>query len=172
MKAAVIMAAFMLVMVAVGFLMIFDHRRTMGHLTARPIPDGSISDEFLAEVTIVVKGRRIGIDRGVVWFSEGLMGFSGPATSFVLAAWDVELQRVGRMATMTESAIPAGALLLVESPKPAYLLIQPLGRNRAAFRRRLIRFERESMGEDEERIWPPLHLYTAEPKPIEKAVRS
>jgi len=138
---------------------------------ASAMPDGVVADEFTVEITIVANGRRLGSDRGIVWFAEGLMGFSGSATSFVLADWAFELIRAQRRATMSEHAVPAGALLLIDAPVPAYILVRVLGRGTAAFTRRLRRFERESAAGNAERSWPPLTSYSESPS-IETVVRS
>ncbi|GEM_PF-5821513 len=37
--------------------------------------DGALGEQCSVEVTVVVENRRIGTDRGVVWFVDDLMGF-------------------------------------------------------------------------------------------------
>ena len=136
----------------------------------RRLTDYAFGDQYVVTIEIYVGGRSIGTDRGVVWFSEGLMGFSGQATAFVLAARDVEYQPTGRLATLDEPAIPAGAIELVNAPRPTIIQFQPLGAGIADLYKRLRKFERETAAAEAERVWPPFTPYSEAPL-IEQAVQ-
>jgi hypothetical protein len=126
-------------------------------LKDKELAENAFGDQYLVEITIGSEQNRLGTDRGILWFSEGLMGFSGDATSFVLAAWDVEVPpKNGRH---RDQKLPLHSIALVDSPVPGYFVIHPLNRDAAEYRKRLERFERESADFDAERTWPPLEPY-------------
>ena len=132
----------------------------------RALVDADLEDQFTAEITIQVGDRRIGADRGVVWFADGLMGFSGRATSFLLAASDVvPLSRNARILWERRSS-PPGALVLVDAPhRNASVFVTPLGRHDRAYRDRLIAFVDAAETPQGERQWPPLAPYVRPNKP-------
>jgi hypothetical protein len=55
----------------------------------RMLEDPSDQSSFLVEVRLSVDGKVIGRDRGVLWFFENAMFFSGYACSFCIATQDV-----------------------------------------------------------------------------------
>ncbi len=128
-------------------------------ITGRDIllSDGDFGDQYLVEVTIVVEGMRIGLDRGAIWFADGVMGFNGRAASFVLAARDLEAQWFIR--GRRNERIPLDALVLVDYDKSAYLSIKPLGNSPRAFRSRLRQFFVAAESPATDRVWPPLTPY-------------
>jgi hypothetical protein len=92
------------------------------------------------------------------------MGFSGEASSFVLAAWDIHLHRSGQAALMGKPAIPAGGIELLGAPVPAHLVVNPVGQGgKKEFTERLRIFEIQSASADAERHWPPLVPYEEAP---------
>lgn len=121
--------------------------------------DGSFGDQYPVDVTIVANGVRIGSDRGVAWFADGLMGFSGGASSFVLASWDVAPRWGTKGRTKSVGAMPEGAIVLVDAPVPSYVVVSPSRTHWKSYRERLHAFEKESAGADAERFWPPLVPY-------------
>jgi len=142
-------------------------------MTARDqaLVDGGFGDQFPVELAIVVQANTIGVDRGVLWFADGLMGFSGSAASFVLASSDLEPTEKGRHHPRSGQPYPAGAILLKRAPQEAYVVIIPLKGHEAGYEARLKRFEDESPTADAERFWPPLHCYVTDDAPfLEPAV--
>ncbi len=134
--------------------------------------DGSFGEQFLVEVTIGTGKAKFGTDRGVLWFSDGLMGFSGAATSFVLSADDIELQyNVGlqRGAKKRDNALRVDAVILKGAPTPGYFVIHPIDRAARTYRKRLHDFVREGAEHEGERVWPPLVPYD-ERKALEAGV--
>ncbi len=136
-------------------------RDRRAHAGDSALVDGGFGEQFPVEIAVVARGQRLGVDRGVVWFADGLMGFSGAASSFVLAAWDVKIRATATPARYGQTPIPAGAIELADSPVPAYLLLEALGTSEAALRERLKRFDKETAAPDAERHWPPLVPYAA-----------
>lgn len=123
----------------------------------RELMDGGFGDQCFVELTIVVDRRRIGADRGVMWFADGLMGFSGRACSFVLAASDLE---VGPTASGANGVrpYPADTLVLVGTPRPSYMVVTPLA-GQEWYRTRLRTFLQDSEPGEGERCFPPLVPY-------------
>ncbi len=64
---------FTVVLLAIKEICLRWPRRRLRALLDRPAE----LDQTLAIVTVIVEGRRIGADRGVVWFADGALGFSG-----------------------------------------------------------------------------------------------
>lgn len=122
--------------------------------------DGAFGDQYPVEVTIVAGGSRLGSDRGVVWFADGLMGFSGRAASFVLAPRDAQVCRTARPKTASRPALPANAIELLDAPVASHLVVHPLGGKEADFWERLRYFEMVKVPIVAERYWPPLVPYS------------
>lgn len=120
--------------------------------------DGGFGEQFLVEMTIVVGDKRLGTDRGVVWFAEGLMGFSGRATAFVLAPRDLRPNLVSKKRE-GKDPLPAGSIVLRGAPREAYIVVTPLGRQRRAYVAGLKRFMWSKKPSQSERCWPPLTRY-------------
>jgi hypothetical protein len=118
--------------------------------------DGAFGDQFLVEVTIVAGKNRLGTDRGVLWFSDNLMGFSGAATSFVLSAKDV---RVEKKALGRDNQLPDNAIILKGAPRTGYFMIHPIGKAAKAYEQRLRAFLIMDVEHEGERVWPPLVPY-------------
>lgn len=118
--------------------------------------DESFGDQYLVEVTIVVGKDRLGTDRGVLWFSDGLMGFSGNATSFVLSGEDIRLQWKNKK---RDTALPSHAILLQGAPRFAYFVVHPIGAAARKCFERLNLFELMGTKHEGERVWPPLVPY-------------
>ncbi|RYG25418.1 hypothetical protein EON82_07180 [bacterium] len=133
--------------------------------------DGAFGDQFPVEVTLVVEGERTGTDRGVVWFADGLMGFSGKALSFVLAASDVAAEWDESKRHITGKHLPPGSLVLVGTPKLAHVVVDPLRGHAEAYRERLNAFVAANEVSEWERYWPPLSPYSESPPVINQAVR-
>ena len=121
--------------------------------------DGAFGDQFPIEVTIVANGKRIGTDRGVLWFADGLIGFSGGASSFVLAAWDVKTYPKATAAKGMVTSRPSGSLDLIGAPAYAHMVVRALGKHHKAYLHRLEQFEKDTADPDAERFWPPLEPY-------------
>ncbi len=117
--------------------------------------DGAFGDQFLVEVTIVAGKDRLGTDRGVLWFSDGLMGFSGAATSFVLSAKDIRKKKTGNR----NSELPDNAIILRGAPRAGYFMIHPIGKAAKAYGERLRAFLIMDVEHEGERVWPPLVPY-------------
>ena len=143
---------------------------------SRVLVDGGFGAQFPAEVTTVVEGKRIACDRGVVWFADDLFGFSGEASSFVLAARDLAPQWPPIRRRPGIRGVPNDAIVLLGTPKIAYILIRPLLGYSRNYRHRLKQFFRRDVrteGErlrafvknedrnEAERFWPPLKRYEA-----------
>ncbi len=123
------------------------------------LADGAFGDQFPAEMTTVVNGARIATDRGVVWFLEGLTGFSGEASSFVLAASDLAPQWIRAKRHPTGKELPPNALALLGAARTAYLQIAPLMGHGKAYRKRFGEFMAANERPESERFWPPLERY-------------
>ena len=134
--------------------------------------DGAFGDQFAVEMTLVVERKRLGTDRGVVWFSEGLMGFSGKASSFVLAASNLAAEWDESKRHITGKHLPPGPLVLVGTPKLAHVIVAPLRGHGEGYRERLRRFVAANELPEGERYWPPLFRYADVPPIIQPAVGS
>ena len=125
----------------------------------RALVDAAFGDQFTAELTIVVNAKRIGADRGVVWFADGLFGFSARAASFVLAAQNIEpyLPEV-RSFKLAQDLLP-DSIALVHAPSAAFIVVTPVLGHEKAYRERLRRFMSDAETPESERLWPPLEPY-------------
>lgn len=121
--------------------------------------DGAFGDQFLVDVTILTGKRPLAIDRGALWFADGLIGFSGEVFSFVLATQDVKVAWTAKPATRDRIAVPVGSLALVGAPVLAYIGLSPLDHSAKSLRERLRAFEGETASPSAERYWPPLKPY-------------
>jgi len=123
------------------------------------LADGNFGDQYPAEIAVFARQRSLGMDRGVVWFSDGLMGFSGSSFSFVLSAKDIAPQWVG---VKRDSRYPTNSIVLKDAPVPGHLVVTPLGANNNLYRERLYRFSQAAESPTGERIWPPLTPFDPE----------
>jgi len=154
--------AIVLLALAIGIgAMVRSRLRDRLGKTDATLLDGAFGEQFPAEITIVAGKKPLGSDRGVIWFADGLIGFSGRSASFVLAARDVAVPWTARAANTPVGPAPIGSLVLVDAPVPAYVAISPLGDHTKALRERLRLFENETAAPDAERHWPPLEAYEA-----------
>ena len=142
-----------------------------GKPSGQAVVDAAFGDQFSVEIHLVIRGKRLGSDRGVVWFHDGLMGFSGRAFSFVLSAQDIapQWERVRKLAI--KQRYPIDAVVLVGAPKEAYLFVTPLAGQTIAYRQRLYEFKKANAEPTGERHWPPLEPYVQEEPVTEPVVR-
>lgn len=120
--------------------------------------------EFPVEILVLLDGRVLGTDRGLVWFEDGLLNFNGRATSFALAAPDV----VPRKWITTQDPyqnLSGDALRLSIDGPVAVLRVRPLLGSRWRFKAKLRRFLKENASTPKARQWPPLTEYGAESVP-------
>ncbi len=110
-------------------------------------------EEFPVEIIVRVNEQPLGMDRGVVYFDDGLMGFVGSSATFLLAAEDFE-----RRKALTDLDVPFRPLDLANGAK-SDVRIKPLLGHGRAFRRRLRRFLRDGEPAQGPRQWPPLTAY-------------
>lgn len=150
---------YLLAMLALGYPILRDRRARRMRAKDFALVDGGFGDQFPVEVTVVAAGKRLGTDRGVLWFDDGLMGFSGAALSFVLASCDVVVKRQGQKTSRQGKGYPDGAVALVRSPREAYVVVHALGRQAKECQARLRRFAWEPVNREAERHWPPLIAY-------------
>ncbi len=120
-------------------------------------------DVCLVNATIVFDGRKIGTDRGVAWFSDGAMLFSGRRTSFAIGGEDVLPRSYwSEYGRERASALPADAVPLRTVRPRTYVLLLPVNREedvavqqarRFVTRRRKFRDRPEPSSVP--RQWPP-----------------
>lgn len=120
-------------------------------------------EEFPVEITIRAGLRTIGADRGVVYFDQDLIGFSGGRTSFLLSARDLSYPRVNSWLDFDQVYRP---LSLNADNVTAEVAIRPLVGFGRRFRRRLRAFLRADVAAKVARQWPPLEPY--QEQPVEK----
>ncbi|RYG21066.1 hypothetical protein EON82_19425 [bacterium] len=133
--------------------------------------DESFGDQFPVDVTISSSGKGLATDRGVLWFADGLMGFSGESASFVLAASDLAPRWDAAKRPKNWNQLPPDAISLVGAPREAHIVITPLRGKWRAYRERLAAFMRADEEPRGERQWPPLYPYAEEPPALEPVVR-
>jgi hypothetical protein len=121
--------------------------------------DDENRDQYAAEISVVVEGKPLGADRGVLWFSDGVMGFSGSSMAFVLAASDLLPNWISPTGKRRDKRLSKLALGLLGAPKGAYLDVVPLVRHGDSFEKRYEEFDRTREMPQEERQWPPLERY-------------
>jgi hypothetical protein len=139
--------------------------------TDRFLVDGGFGDQFPAEITIVVEGRRIAADRGVVWFADGLMGFSGSSASFVLAASNLAPHYVKAHRPPKGQPVSYDIIALRGAPRSALVSVTPLFGHIKAYRKRLEAFMAADERPQGDRHWPPLEPYQAQKDLPQKVVR-
>jgi hypothetical protein len=139
--------------------------------SGQAVLEAALEDQFSVEIHLVVQGMRIGRDWGVLWFGDGLMGFSGSAMSFVLSARDVAPQWERVRIAAVKNPYPVDSIVLVDAPNDAYLFVTPLAGQTQAYRKRLYEFKKENALPNAERHWPPLHRYSQEERSSEPVVR-
>ncbi len=115
--------------------------------------------EYPVEAIIFVNHRPLGLDRGVIYFEEGRVGFVGSSFSFLLAAND--------LIDPKEKPLMQSNLLLSElelrshGGGTAYVTIKPLLGYGRAYRKSMRRFFEEDKDAPGERQWPPITKYQA-----------
>ncbi|RYG25417.1 hypothetical protein EON82_07175 [bacterium] len=127
------------------------------------VPEDAFGDQFAADVKLMVEGVPLAADRGVVWFAEGLMGFSGRSFSYVLAASDLSTERNASRRENKGKYIPTASLALAGAPKTAHVVVEPLYGHAQPYRERLRVFMAANESPQGERIWPPLSPYSESP---------
>lgn len=129
-------------------------RRTLkADLQLSDRPEGIV--EYLVEAVIFVDGKELAVDRGVVWFEEELLHFSGAATSFVLAATDI------RPSVRFDPFGEEMKWMMLARPRTnAAIRLLPLsGFRNWGFRWAIRRFVRKRESVLKPRQWPPLHAF-------------
>ena len=141
-----------------------------GKPSGTAVADAAFGDQFPVEIHLLVEGKQMGRDRGVLWFGDGLMGFSGHAFSFVLAAIDIAPQWEKLMRKNTKKSYPQDAIVLRDAPRDAYFVVTPLAGRTKDYRKRLYEFKKANAVPAGERHWPPLHRYipdeASSPEPL------
>lgn len=99
---------------------------------------------------------RVCADRGVIYFDQDLIGFSGGRTSFLLSARDLSYPRVNSWLDFDQAYRP---LSLNADNVAAEVAIRPLVGFGRRFRRRLRAFLRADAAAKVARQWPPLEVY-------------
>lgn len=116
--------------------------------------------EYPVEVVLQMNERKLGADRGVVYFENGRLGFVGSSFSFLLAAEDfVEVPQ----SCFKLDSFPPGLTLKAAGGK-AKVIVNPILGHGRDFRRALEGFFAENANPEGERQWPPLTQYV-EPLP-------
>jgi hypothetical protein len=114
-------------------------------------------EEFAVEIVVKRRGKALGADRGVVWFDQGRLGFSGERTSFLLAREDLILPEKNAISWVDVPYLPL--LLNVQGGK-AEVVVRPLWGQGRGYRRSLMRFLKAAEPVAGERQWPPLVPYS------------
>ena len=114
-------------------------------------------DEYPVEMTITVNGGDFGSDRGVVYFDEGLLGFVGGRTSFLIATEDLVFT-AGKVLNDLDAIYKP--LTLKATGGKASVTIRPLLGFGRAYRRSLKRFLREKRITIGPRQLPPLTTHS------------
>lgn len=120
-------------------------------------------DVCLVEVTIVHDDHEVGTDRGVAWFEDGALLFSGAKTSFAIGGQDVLPRSFwGEYGRECATALPRDAIPLRTTRPRTYLRIVPLDRNEKVAAEQTARLLRERQTFRERptlsplsRQWPP-----------------
>ena len=133
----------------------------------RLLEDPDDPDVCLVSLRIVSAGRTVGRDRGVVWFEDGRLLYSGHRTSFALGGEDIA-PRGERHAYAREfgSVLPDEAVpLRIDETK--VVILKPLARksdvgNRQEMRflKALYAFKRNPPRSFGPRQWPPLEPWS------------
>ena len=155
-------------LVALGVCLAAIRRRAALRRKRSAMMDEGFGDQFVVEVTMVADGKHLGTDGGVLWFADGLVGFTGASSSFLLASSDVRSHQTPKTAK-GRTTFPAGSLQLVGARRHAYVVISPASRDRKAYKERLRRFTLEFAPPDAERHWPPLVPYDGDARPLPAA---
>ncbi len=145
---------------------------TGGHVATkqdrRLVEDVDDANVCLVGVTVRRDGKRVGEDRGVVWFSEGALFYNGHRTSFVLGGQDVvphdEFTRIRRGRSKEE--LPDRMVALRHPDGEVVLEIVPLTSSGSGtgspsemrFLKRFYEFRRRPVHADVARQWPPLEV--------------
>lgn len=159
-----------MILVCLAVLVAFVVLPALRHLLARrktirdlALTDDAFGEQFPVEATLVADGKPLGSDRGVAWFTDGLIGFSGESFSFVLAASDLAPQWIEARREFPKGTIPSNALGLRNAAVTAYLHFAPLLGHGKPFWDRLRNFVNADEPATGERFWPPLEPYAELP---------
>lgn len=151
------------IMVAVLYMVHKESTATKRDLAL--IEDEDDKEICLVRVTIRTSGHSVGVDRGVVWFSDQRLFFSGHRTSFVLGGQDLiprlewsNLKLPGGLKELSDSMValrhPDGPLFVSFLP-----LNMPNGKpeivSEMRFRKRLAEFRKNTPFAHALRQWPP-----------------
>lgn len=139
------------------FILASTYRPRLSKADRRLIEDPDDLDVCLVDVKIMSNRRIIGVDRGIVWFGEGRLLFSGHRTSFALGGEDI-LPRSRRTKSMQArtNVLPLraghGKAVLI------FDLILPRagpGEREIRFVERLYAFRQRPLASRGPRQWPP-----------------
>lgn len=119
------------------------------------------AEEFACEIVVGTGGRPLGTDRGVLWITDGRIGFAGRCCSFLLTRSDF---LHSSPEARTEKRLPRTALQLNAQEGSAFLDILPLQADRSRYSIRMKEFWSVAAPESE-RQWPPLEPYDASALP-------
>lgn len=111
--------------------------------------------QYGVEVVFKSRGNALGADRGVAWFEDGLLGFSGERTSFLLAYEDFVWSDLTGFNLVTAGRRD----LPLNLREQGALSIRPMWGSGANFRRQLRALIRERKASSRDRQWPPLRPY-------------
>ena len=130
----------------------------------RMIEDPDDKDVCLVLITIVRDWRTVGEDKGVVWFADGRIFFSGHRTSFVLGGEDLLPKERWSIFASTEGGLVFGdrTLPLDVDRGNAYVSFQALSYGDARemrFSKRLTAFLKNPPQSRGPRQWPPFEPY-------------
>jgi len=154
-----VLALYVTILVAYAVFWLRKYLRIRSTERDQRVMDGGFGDQFPVEVTLSADGQCLGMDRGVLWFADGLMGFSGDATAFVLAADDLAAPWSAAAASCEDPKKPIDALVFRNAPRSGHVDVTPLRGSGKAYRRRLQRFFYDWDRPTGERFWPPLSPY-------------
>lgn len=115
--------------------------------------------EYPVEAIIFVNDKPLGLDRGVIYFEEGRVGFVGSSFSFLLAANDLVNPREKTL--IQKDLVISRLTLRTHGGGTAFLQIKPLLGYGRAYRKSLKRFFKEDKDVPGERQWPPVTKYRA-----------
>ena len=129
----------------------------IGDADQRLLEDPDDPDVCLVLLTIRRDGRRVGTDKGAVWFADGLLLYSGHRTSFAIGGEDVLPRANWSAASLGDHVVP----LRLERGS-ATLELRPLvygnggGPQEMRFLKRLYAFRNRPPRSRGPRQWPPL----------------
>jgi hypothetical protein len=132
----------------------------------RLLEDENDADVCLVSLSIRSGGKGIGEDRGVVWFSEGRLFYSGHRTSFVLGGQDVVPRSEMSLTSLAqrEAKLSEMSIALRHPDGNGEIRVVPLKVSNSGpwasaemrFRKRFYEFQRQPTYVNAPRQWPPL----------------